>query len=185
MLTLYLADEMAPAERAAFEQRLASDETLSAELQTLRAAQEAAFEAINRADRSSRLPASQGVAVRRVIRAVQQWQTRRLKPTLEPARRGLPLPWWCYPAAAAASIITAFLIWSSRQEVGPTPPALNHQQWVERQEEDLAKWMGSSFAFDDAGDGSVESILATPLTSTQADDLNSIFLIPPSEETIQ
>ena len=182
---LYLAEEMAPAERSAFQQRLASDEALAAELETLRAAQQAAFEAIDRADRSSRLPASQGVAVRRVIRAIQQWQIRRIKPTLEPARRGLPLPWWCYPAAAAASIITAFLVWSSRQEVGPTLPATTHQQWAERQEDDLANWMDSSFAFDDAGGGSVEFILGTPLTSTQADDLNSIFLIPPSEETIQ
>ena len=185
-LMLYLADEMSPAEREAFDQRLAGDAALRAELEALAEAQVASLAALENADRTARLPTSQNVAVRRVARAIQQWQARRIKPA-EPARRGLPLPWWCYPAAAAASIITAFLVWSSRQEVGPTPPAPGAHQLVVLDEEDLlADWLDSSLAFDETSTASADVILDVPFSSSRTDDLNSIFLTPPtSEETLQ
>jgi hypothetical protein len=73
-------------------------------------------------DRLQRPPVGDGVATRRAMRAMQQWQTSRMSRLRSPAVvKSLPLPWWMYPAAAAAALIIGFLVWSSRQEVGPMP----------------------------------------------------------------
>jgi hypothetical protein len=50
--------------------------------------------------------------VRRVVRAMRQWQAGRVaRPAPAPAKPGLLYPWWAYPLAAAASIVIAFLVW--------------------------------------------------------------------------
>src|SRR5205823_5825643 len=62
-------------------------------------------------------------AVRNVGRAIRQ---RLAQPSArEPAaaRGSLPYPWWCYPTAAAAASILAFLVWwgNTSGGVGGTP----------------------------------------------------------------
>ena len=187
LLMLYLAQEMPAAEREAFEQRLAGDEALAVELEALRSAQDVSFAALAHGDSARRLPASESVAARRVSRAIHQWHVGRVKPSSETRRRGLPLPWWCYPAAAAASIVTAFLVWSSRQEIGPMPPVVTQSHFVDLERQQLADWMDSSLALDEGGwdVASADAILDVPLSSSRTDDLRSIFFLPGNSESLQ
>ena len=186
-LMLYLAEEMPAPDRDAFEQRLGADGALAAELEALRRAQEVSFAALAHGDGARRLPASEGVAARRVSRAIHQWHTGRVKSSGESRRRGLPLPWWCYPAAAAASIVTAFLVWSSRQEIAPMPAVVTPFHFVDLEREQLADLMDSSLAFDEGiwDTASADAILDVPLSSSRTDDLRSIFFLPGSSETLQ
>lgn len=182
-LMRYVAGEMPAADREALERRLAGDPSLAAELEALRAAERICYDALDRGDRQTRLPVGEGVAVRRVTRSMHQWLARRHAPAAEPKRRGLLLPWWCYPTAAAAAVIVAFLVWSVRQEVGPTEPVVGIGQFQEMQQDQLADWMDSSLAMDSENVVvAVDSILAAPTgSSSRPDDLNSIFLSPSEE----
>jgi len=112
ILLMYLAGELPDDDRAEVERRLARDPALRAELESLREAHDAFAAAMPALDRVDRLPAPQGPGVRRVVRAMQQWQAGRLAaaPTPAPART-LRYPWWAYPLAAAASVIIAFVVW--------------------------------------------------------------------------
>ena len=65
-LMLYLAGELEPAQREAFEQRLRAEPELVAEAEQVRAAQRSIAAELERADARTRLPASEGVVVRRV-----------------------------------------------------------------------------------------------------------------------
>lgn len=186
-LMLYLADEMTAPDRESFEQRLGAEAALSTELDALRSAQDVSFAALAHGDAARRLPASEGVAARRVSRAIHQWHIGRVRPSSEQRRRGLPLPWWCYPAAAAASIVTAFLVWSSRQEIGPMPPVVTAKHFAEMERQQLADWMDSSLALDEGSwdNASADAILDVPLSSSRTDDLRSIYFLPGSGESLQ
>src|SRR5207237_9735977 len=135
--------------------RRAIEPALVAELTRLREAQEFCAGTIKSVDDQARLPVGEGVAVRRVSRAIQQWQVDRIRTTPATKKRGLPLPWWSYPTAAAAAIIIGFLIWSSRQpipSIDKADVAVNSvEQTPDEQRGDdgpsktLADWMDSSF----------------------------------------
>ena len=123
VLLMYLADELPAEDRAEVERMLSVDAGLRAELERLRAASAWVAEQINREDRSTRLPASQAAAVRRVGRSMRQWHARHLAEA--PARpaapvQGLRYPWWAYPLAAAASVVIAFLVWWGNVDRDPT-----------------------------------------------------------------
>ena len=108
-MILYLAGELEPAEREAFERRLAAEPKLAAEVEQLRAAQQSVVSELQRADTSARLPVSEGVAVRRVSRAMSSWLVGRNAAPIQIVRKNAPLPWWSYPSAIAASLIIGFL----------------------------------------------------------------------------
>lgn len=112
VLLMYLAGELPDGDRAEVEQRLSRDPALRAELESLREAHDAFAAAMPALDRVERLPAPQGPGVRRVVRAMQQWQAGRLaaEPAPEPVKT-LRYPWWAYPLAAAASVVIAFVVW--------------------------------------------------------------------------
>src|ERR1051325_8323452 len=94
LLVLYLAGELANGEKAALERRLSSEPALAAELARLREAQAFCVDTIKRGDEQTRLPVGEGVAVRRVSRAMQQWQVDRVvAQAAAKSKRGLPLPW--------------------------------------------------------------------------------------------
>jgi hypothetical protein len=202
MLVLYLAGELANGEKTALEKRLAAEPKLAAELDRLRAAQAFCNGAISHGDQTARLPVSEGVAVRRVSRAMQQWQVDRVRAMPPVKKKGLPLPWWCYPAAAAAAIIVGFLIWSSRQPIGPVggpndggPVAINTPTTEESQPSDgqpddtVAQadydFLSSSFALTPpetaTADASADETVSSPATS---DDGTSLFPTR-NEETFQ
>ena len=120
-MMLYAAGELEPAAREAFELRLSGEPQLAADLEQLRAAQGSIAAALQHADAQQRLPVNEGVAVRRVSRSINAWLAARTVAAMPPVKKPWPMPWWSYPAAAAACLIVGFLVWSSRQEVGPMP----------------------------------------------------------------
>jgi len=186
LLVLYLAGELANGEKAALERRLANEPALAAELQRVRDAQAFSVQAIQAADAGARLPVGEGVAVRRVSRAMQQWQVDRVRAT--PPLRRRKLPWWSYPVAAAASIIIAFLIWSSRQSVvndlRPESPLANQESETTDETPaatNLADWMDSSFGV--TSEASAASAEETVIPAGLDEPGSSMF--PTREETVQ
>src|SRR5438874_10607079 len=115
LLILYLADELSAEERAVVERRLAGEPTLANDLEQLRAARQGSDAAFQNADAVTRLPMHQDTAVRRVSRAMKQWQLDRLVKTPAPpaSRRYFHIPWWGYASAALVGIIVTVVVWSS------------------------------------------------------------------------
>ena len=132
ILLMYAADELPERDRAEVERMLDADPSLRASLDQLRESLGAVAEGLGRLDEQSRPPVPRAVAVRRVGRAVAAWHAMRstAAPVGVGAKRGLRYPWWVYPAAAAASVLLAFLVWwgnspeSGRR--GPVLPATHH-----------------------------------------------------------
>ena len=187
-MMLYAAGELEPAARAAFEQRMAAEPQLAADVQQLAAALDANAADLARADASARVPVNEGVAVRRVSRAIDGWLLARTAAPPAPVKKGLPLPWWAYPTAAAASLIVGFLVWSSRQEVPPfeaSPDVKHGLSMLEQEQAELADWLVISL--DETADASMDADMARLLSAGGADDLNSTYLLPPpgSEENTQ
>jgi len=183
LLMLYAADELPADQRIALEAQLATDAEMASELQQIRGAMESTEGSIKQLDGMQRLPSNEGVAVRRAARAMQQWTVDRLRSVSEPEKRKLVIPWWSYPAAAAAIVIVSFLVWSSHQEVGPVGPAKNmtsDQLYAEDKEDVLANRLDATFDTDStvalALDDSVQ-------TGSEADDGGAFFLLPREELT--
>ena len=144
---LYLAGELDTDDRAAFERRMGSEPALAADVERLRAAQSEVNASLERADGHTRLPASEGVAVRRVARSINQWLANRDSQPATPLRKSVIFPWWSYPSAAAAMLIIGFLVWSSRQEVPPmeaSQEAKRELSMIDAEQQELADWMSNS-----------------------------------------
>jgi hypothetical protein len=124
ILLMYLSDELCGRDRAAVEQRLETDGEFAAEFERTRAREAAFVAAFRDADRARKLPVKPDVAVRRVARAMHDWQVDRAAASVTDSPvRSFRIPWWGYPAAVAASIIIGFLVWSTNQNVTALPPA--------------------------------------------------------------
>ena len=191
LLVMYVNGELANGEKAALERRVASEPALAAELQRVRDAQSFFADSIRDADAGAKMPVGEGVAVRRVSRAIQQWQVDRIRSTPPAQKKGLPLPWWSYPVAVAASLIIGFLVWSSRQKVesiGPTEVAgLNTTGETDGGQSDessttapdITDWMASSFGVNPEA-GAAEEASVGPVMLEEP----SLSMFP-AEETIQ
>jgi hypothetical protein len=122
ILQMYLADELGVEDRREVEQMLRGDAGLAAELDELRAAQNAVMAAIGALDQSAPLAISTPAAVRQVSRLMKQWQVDRLaRPAVE-AQKGGRFPWWTYPAASvatAAGVLIAMMVWWGMKSDGP------------------------------------------------------------------
>jgi hypothetical protein len=120
ILLMYLADELSAEDRAEVEQMLASDAQMRAALDQLRSAHDDTVAAMAKGDAVARLPVSAGVAVRRVTRAMRQWQTDQFthEPEPEPTNE-LRFPWWSYPLTTAAAVLIAFLVWWGNRSERP------------------------------------------------------------------
>src|SRR5215217_472803 len=106
ILLMYLADEMSAEDKAEVEQMLASDQSMRAELDRLRGLSDATIGALDRIEAGSRLPVSEGVAVRRATRMMRQWQVdHATAPPPEETINELRFPWWSYPLATAAAVL--------------------------------------------------------------------------------
>ena len=183
---LYVAGEMTPDQREAFERRLAAEEDLSAEVERLRAAQATVAGVLEDADAQSRLPASEGVVVRRVSRSINQWLLDRAAAPAPVPIRGPLLPWWAYPTAVAASLIVGFLVWSSRQEVGPIeadPQAKQYSQMMVAEEQDKTEWLIQSLDLREeaAVNADLDQILAAG--DMGGDELNPFPMLLPEESS--
>ncbi len=119
LLLLYDADELPLEDRAELEVMLAADPGLRAGLAAVRrdaATAAVVMSALERADPAAGASAAgESAALRRLARAVRQWQVERLvhaRPaTAAAAGRQPRFPTWAYPAAAAASLVFATLAW--------------------------------------------------------------------------
>jgi hypothetical protein len=130
ILLMYVADELSAEDRAEVEQMLGSDAGMRAELERLRAVREAAMAALASADEATRLPVSENVAVRRVMRMMRQWQIDHAQaPPPEATVSELRFPWWSYPLTTAAAVLIAFLVWW-----GNRPEQLPRRQVTYQQE---------------------------------------------------
>ena len=120
LLLMYAAGELPAEDRAQVEQRLEADPALRAELDRLRELNGSIDEALVELDTGTRLPVSEGVAVRKVGRVMRQWQTARMAPQVaeEPVDQ-LRFPWWSYPLATAAAVLLALLVWWGQQDGPP------------------------------------------------------------------
>lgn len=181
LLLLYLADELPADQRLLIESRLAREPELAAQFESLRDLQTGLMESIRQDDQTSRMPVNEAVAVRRVSRAMEQWQVDRLaiRSVDDKPRRSIPL--WAYPAAVAAMIIVGFLTWSMRQEikpVGPERPMVS----AGGDEEQMADWLASSFGA--TPDGAEETQPWLPAELPGMDDRGSLMPAIP-EETVQ
>jgi anti-sigma factor RsiW len=205
LLMLYVSGELSNGEKAALERRLASEPALAAELEKLRAAQAFCAEAFAAADATATLPVGEGVAVRRVSRAMQQWQVDRIRVAAPTQKKGLPLPWWSYPVAVAASVIIGFLVWSSRQSVndlaatpsvntGADPDLNNGVDGMDAVATAAAapdvEWLANSFGGttgDPASAAAAALVEETPAPGvpTTAIDDSSGSMFPTREETLQ
>jgi hypothetical protein len=186
-MILYLAGELEPADREVFERRLAGEPQLATEVAQLRAAQQSVVSELHRADRGARLPVSEGVAVRRVSRAMSSWLVGRNAAPMPIVRKHAPLPWWSYPSAVAASLIIGFLVWSSRQEIKPMEPLPEAQRelsMMEAEQSELAEWLTTSL--DATADASMEAEVEQVLSvGGSAEELNALYRSPQREENSQ
>src|SRR4051812_16749606 len=85
VLMMYLSDELPAEDRAEVERRLAADPAMRAQWDRLREAHAAFAAAMPALDRATRLPAPEAVGVRRVVRAMRQWQAERVARPAAPA----------------------------------------------------------------------------------------------------
>ena len=181
LLMLYASDELSGEERAAFDQKLAGDENLRAELDRLREAVGRTSGAIDLLDQRQRPPVSEGVALRRVMRAINQWLLTRVQKRPAARQRLLPIAWWAYPTAAAAAVIVGFLVWSSTQEIGPLPadPQVRANiQLAEADADALADRLESEF--DISADARADDAMRRELPGPA-----DTFFMAPAEENAQ
>lgn len=117
ILLMYLAGELQAEDHAELTHQLQVDASLRAELDALKASLQAMDSQFHQADQKT--PLSLERAIRRTNQAMHQWQA---DPSVRAAaaslsrNENLPLPWWMYPLAAAASIILAFAVWVTNHE---------------------------------------------------------------------
>jgi hypothetical protein len=119
ILLMYLAGELPPIDRQEVAQMLASDAVLRGELERLRETQAALEHELIALDHSEPI-SSLEIAVRRLGRAMRQRQVDlalQAARSRKPAGRGIGVPFWLYPSAAAAAVLVAFLIWVIRYNV--------------------------------------------------------------------
>ena len=129
ILLMYLADELSADDRAEVEHMLGSDAGMRTELERLRALRDETVTAIGAVDAGTRLPVNEGVAVRRVMRMMRQWQLdHATAPPPEEPIRELRFPWWSYPMTTAAAVLIAFLVWWGHRPDQPERRQASYQQ---------------------------------------------------------
>jgi hypothetical protein len=186
-IMLYVADELEPAEREAFERRVAAEPQLASEIEQFRAAQGLIASELRRADARTRLPASEGVVVRRVSRAIANWLAARTSGPISIVKKPFAMPWWSYPAGVAASLIIGFLVWSSRQEVRPMealPEAKREFNMMEAEQTQLAEWLTTTLdaTADASTDGDIEQVISV---GGGTEELNALYRARMREENSQ
>src|SRR3954468_11662562 len=114
LLLLYVAGEASPSQRAVIEQNLKRDAAWREQLEAVRATQAQVDAGVAELDGREPLPVSEGVALRRAARAMQQWQVDRLlRPVAAAAPRRAKFGWtYAIATAAAVLVIGVFVLWS-------------------------------------------------------------------------
>lgn len=121
VLLMYLADELPPKDRAEVDHLLQSDGAMRTQLQHLR-------DSLARLDDAMAAQGDQTFNVERAIQrttaAMRQWRAEVAgRPALARSEASrLPLPWWCYPLAAAASIVVAAAVFFANRAPAVVTP---------------------------------------------------------------
>ncbi len=119
ILLMYLADELPPQDRAEVEALLRQDGAFRRQLEELRGAMEVVEGAFAIGDPV--IAARAEKCARDTIASMRQWQAApppvRIETKLE--EKKLPLPWWSYPLAAAASILVAAAVFFANFDPAP------------------------------------------------------------------
>ena len=176
LLLLYVSGELSADDAAEVDRRVAADAVLAAQLQRVRETQSFVDQTLRVDDEQARLPMSADTAVRRVSRAMKQWQVDRLtKKSMAPVTTPrFRLPVWSYPVGIAAAVIIAVLIWArSLPDAGTN--ILTPDQIAElhrKNADDLA----SEFASADGQEVESLDLLTTPEMSKPDDFLDDVFL---------
>jgi anti-sigma factor RsiW len=111
MLLMYLADELSVDDKHEVNRLLAEDETLRAELESLREMESACFSGLAEMDRVMRPPVPESVTIRRVSRLIRNWvkeQAEIPEPIPMPVRT---TPWLRYGVAVAAMVMIGYFLW--------------------------------------------------------------------------
>ena len=135
---MYVAEELSAEDRADIERRISQDSELAQAIERARRDVESFEQALRSEDAQTALPMSADTAVRRVSRAMKQWQVDRLtKQAMQPgARARFRLPVWAYPTGVAVAVIVGALIWArSLPDAGA--PRLDPKQIAEMQQKTM------------------------------------------------
>ncbi len=143
ILLMYLADELGADDRREVEQMLAVDAALAAELEQIRAAQDAVMSAMGEMDKSTPMRVSTAVAARQISRLMKQWQVDRLtRRPVEGPKKGSRIPWWGYPAASAAAaavvLIGLMVWWGMKSDLPPAEDQSSQTAQVDDDNKGLA-----------------------------------------------
>jgi len=115
LLLMYLADELPAGQRAALQQRLTSDASLRAELESLQEAQADFLAGMTKLDAAA--PISSSAAIARITRAMHQHEVRRLVLSPKPAANHFwqRVPRWSYAVGAVAAMLLVYVgVWTLR-----------------------------------------------------------------------
>ena len=183
MLLMYLAEELPAGERVEVERRLGQDEALARELDRLRELESYCEQTLSA--ENERLPMSSDAAVRRVSRAMKQWQVDRLaRKPIATRRSHYRLPWWAYGTAVAAAVIVAALVWSSNlPDSSDNHPSPDQIAKVEDELiEDITKDWNEGFQQErDVRNAMLgEQLMPQPISD---DTMNEVFMRDPGERS--
>lgn len=195
ILMMYAAGELSAEDRGHVEQRLANDAALRAELDRVRELTGTVDDALERIDASTRLPVSEGVAVRKVGRVMRQWQIDRMAPPpVEEPQDQLRFPWWTYPLATAAAVLLAFLVWWGQQD-GPPQRRIAHgvsessaevdQRMMWDWDSEMARHLRRSLWSGYEPNGLQLDVDAMASADPSIDDVEGIFMSPVENERTQ
>lgn len=112
VLLLYLAGELPEQDKAEVEHLLQRDSGMRDQLEHLQSTMAFVEQEFISAD-ASVSAASTDAVIRSTLRAMRQWRATGISrtPITPEPQTSLPMPWWCYPLAAAASILLALAAW--------------------------------------------------------------------------
>jgi anti-sigma factor RsiW len=177
VVLMYVAGELPAEDAAEVVRRLAADPKLAEELERVTASLAFCEGALSADDEATRLPMSAETAVRRMSRAMKQWQVDRLtKKTMQPgSRQPFRLPVWSYPVGVAVAVIVAMLIWAralpdaGQNQLTPEQLAQIHQKTAEQFQQD---WESSFSQEIEAQD----LLASRELPNDPEDFANDVFL---------
>lgn len=170
-LLMYLADELPAKDRAEVDQRLQVDGALRAQLEQLRQTLEQ-VDAVMAADDGRQMP-DVDRAIRRTLAEMHQWQVEAAaRPAFgTPQGSRLPLPWWSYPLAAAASIVVAAAVFFANMEPRGVTPSTMQERFANAQPFDVTDAQAFKGLTMNAADASA---IAEELSAT-FDDSGDVF----------
>lgn len=119
ILLMYLADELSSSDKEQVNRMLQKDGALRARLGELKWSLELLHQGLNQQDAQS--PTTNvDRAVHATLSAMTNWTARATynAQAKSPQAAKLPLPWWCYPLAAAAALLVAAAVFFANMEPG-------------------------------------------------------------------